>query len=57
MEDDGINKNFLNMNEILEINFQKICRTCVIEKQSLQTIFHVIDMLKECTSLEVSFKN
>lgn len=37
----------------LQMNFQKICRTCLTEKDELQAIFRIIDLLKECTSVQV----
>ncbi|XP_044733483.1 uncharacterized zinc finger protein CG2678-like [Chrysoperla carnea] len=33
---------------------EKICRTCVAEKDNLQAIFNVTDMLKVCTSIQVT---
>lgn len=32
---------------------EKICRTCLAEKDNLQAIFNVTDMLKVCTSIQV----
>lgn len=41
----------------IQANFQKICRTCLIEKHNLQAIFRLVDLLKECTSIQVSRVN
>ncbi|XP_044733477.1 zinc finger protein 501-like [Chrysoperla carnea] len=50
------------MNENLRLsnfpmNFQKVCRTCLTEKDELQAIFRIIDLLKECTSVQVDMED
>lgn len=41
----------------IQSNFKKICRTCLLEKDNSRAIFCVLDLLKECTSLQVSTVN
>ncbi|XP_044733480.1 zinc finger protein 583-like [Chrysoperla carnea] len=37
----------------IQANFQKICRTCLLEKDNLRGIFGIVDLLKECTSIQI----